>query len=179
MNYPSSNSCPFAASSKTERHPGFHLIGSLSSARENPTWDRERKYTEHWHQIPSECITHSLIKLFDSCYYYYYYFTTLFLIIYEKPQKHATGQWTQRYFRIISVLFKKKSDARQAETPTQSPDLNPITLVWDELERQVKAKQPAKASHPQTMLQESWNELTEQCLWSLLKLVSMLFALLF
>ena len=31
--------------------------------------------------------------------------------------------------------------------PTQSPDLNPIEMVWDELDRRVKEKQPTSAQH--------------------------------
>ena len=32
------------------------------------------------------------------------------------------------------------------ECPAQSPDLNPIELVWDELDRRVKAKQNTSAT---------------------------------
>ena len=31
--------------------------------------------------------------------------------------------------------------------PQQSPDLNPIEMVWDELDRRMKAKQPTSAQH--------------------------------
>jgi hypothetical protein len=31
--------------------------------------------------------------------------------------------------------------------PPQSPDLNPIEIVWDELDRRVKEKQPTSAQH--------------------------------
>ena len=36
----------------------------------------------------------------------------------------------------------------------QSVDLNPIELVWDELDRKVKAKQPASVAHLWKLLQE-------------------------
>lgn len=48
--------------------------------------------------------------------------------------------------------------------------LNPIELIWDELDRNVKAKQTTSAAHLWTVLQEwTWNELTEQHLISLVE----------
>ena len=35
----------------------------------------------------------------------------------------------------------------QMTLPQQSPDLNPIEMVWDELDRRVKEKQPTSAQH--------------------------------
>ena len=45
-------------------------------------------------------------------------------------------------------LTKKKSDAvlHQMTWPPQSPDLNPM-MVWDEMDRRVKAKGPTSARH--------------------------------
>ena len=48
------------------------------------------------------------------------------------------------------------------EWPAQSPDLNPIELVWDELDRRVKAKQPTSVTHLWELLQQCWEELCEQ-----------------
>ena len=36
---------------------------------------------------------------------------------------------------------------RQMTWPPQSPDLNPTEMVWDELDRRVKEKQPTRAQH--------------------------------
>uniref|UniRef100_A0A4W5N7G5 Tc1-like transposase DDE domain-containing protein n=1 Tax=Hucho hucho TaxID=62062 RepID=A0A4W5N7G5_9TELE len=40
----------------------------------------------------------------------------------------------------------------QMTWPPQSPDLNPIEMVWDELDRRVKEKQPTSA--PSTLLEK-------------------------
>lgn len=62
--------------------------------------------------------------------------------------------------------------------PPQSPDLNPIEVLCDELDRKDEAKQPSSASHMWTLrLQERENELTEQYLTSAIEL-ALLFSLL-
>ena len=55
-------------------------------------------------------------------------------------------------------LTKKESDGvlRQMTWPPQSPHLNPIEMVWDELDRRVKAKQPTSAQHLWELLQDCW-----------------------
>ena len=55
------------------------------------------------------------------------------------------------------------------EWPEQSPDLNPIELVWDELDRRVKAKQPTSTTHLWELLQECWEELSKQYLISIVE----------
>ena len=53
-------------------------------------------------------------------------------------------------------LTKKESDGvlHQMTWPPQSPDLNQIEMVWDELDRRVKEKQPASAQHMWELLQD-------------------------
>ena len=55
------------------------------------------------------------------------------------------------------------------ECPAQSRDINPIKLVWDELDRRVKAKQPTSATHLWELLQQCWEELSEQYLISIVE----------
>ena len=55
------------------------------------------------------------------------------------------------------------------EWPAQSPDLNPIELVWDELDRRVKAKQPTSATHLWELLQQIWEERSEEYLISIVE----------
>ena len=51
----------------------------------------------------------------------------------------------------------------------QSTYLNPIELVWDELDRRVKAKQPTSATHLWELLQQRWEELSEKYLISIVE----------
>ena len=47
--------------------------------------------------------------------------------------------------------------------------LKPIELVWDELDRRMKAKQPTSAAHLWELLQQCWEELSEQYLISIVE----------
>ena len=53
--------------------------------------------------------------------------------------------------------------------PVQSSDLNPIELVWDELEQKVRAKQPTGAAYLWQLLEESWAELSSIYVQSLME----------
>lgn len=44
--------------------------------------------------------------------------------------------------------------------PPQSPDLNPIELLWDELDRMARKKCPTSCQHLWDILKEAWNEIT-------------------
>jgi transposase len=54
---------------------------------------------------------------------------------------------TQHTSRLCKGYLTKESDGvlHQMTWPTQSPDLNPIEIVWDELDKRVKEKQPTSA----------------------------------
>ena len=43
--------------------------------------------------------------------------------------------------------------------PPQSPDLNPIEMVWEELDRRVKEKQQTSAQHEWEHLQDCWKSI--------------------
>jgi transposase len=43
--------------------------------------------------------------------------------------------------------------------PPQSTDLNPIEMVWDELDRRVKEKQPISAQYMLELLQDGWKSI--------------------
>ena len=58
-------------------------------------------------------------------------------------------------------LTKKECDGvlLHMTWPPQSPDLNPIEMVWDELDRRVKEKQPTSAQHMWELLQDCWKSI--------------------
>ena len=58
-------------------------------------------------------------------------------------------------FIKIKIVSKKESDGvlHHMTWPPQSPDLNPIDMVWDELDRRVKENQPRSAQHMWELLQ--------------------------
>lgn len=47
---------------------------------------------------------------------------------------------------------KKKNKLKLMAWPLQSPDVNLMKLVWAELDRKIKMKQPTSASDQYTML---------------------------
>ena len=47
----------------------------------------------------------------------------------------------------------------------QSPDLNPIEMVWDELDHRVKEKQPTSAQHMWELLQDCWKSIPGEAGW--------------
>ena len=55
-------------------------------------------------------------------------------------------------------LTKKEGDGVQHQMtwPPQSPDLNPMEMVWDEMDRRVKAKGPTSAQHLWELLKNYW-----------------------
>ena len=56
---------------------------------------------------------------------------------------------TQHTYRLVKGYLTKESDGvlHQMTWPPQSPDLNPIEMVWDEFDSRVKEKLPTSAQH--------------------------------
>uniref|UniRef100_A0AAZ3R129 Tc1-like transposase DDE domain-containing protein n=1 Tax=Oncorhynchus tshawytscha TaxID=74940 RepID=A0AAZ3R129_ONCTS len=64
---------------------------------------------------------------------------------------------TQHISRLCKgYLTEKESDGvlHHMTWPPQSPDLNPIEMVWDELDSRVKEKQSTSAQHMWELLQD-------------------------
>ena len=80
-----------------------------------------------------------------------------------------------------SFIFQQDSDPKhtsglckgyllcQMTWPPQSPDLNPIEMVWGELDRRVKAKGPTSAKHLWELLQDCWKTISGDYLLKLIK----------
>ena len=58
----------------------------------------------------------------------------------------STGQWPKTHLQAVYGLFDQEREWWMT-WPPQSPDLNPIEMVWDELDRRLKEKQPTSAQH--------------------------------
>ena len=74
---------------------------------------------------------------------------------------------TQHTSRLCKgYLTKKESDGvlHQMTWPPQSPDLNPIEMVWDELDSRVKEKQPTSAQHMWEILQDYWKSIPREAI---------------
>ena len=58
----------------------------------------------------------------------------------------------------------KESDGvlHQMTWPPQSPDFNPIEMVWDELDHRVKEKQPTSAQHMWEPVQNYWKSIPRE-----------------
>ena len=70
-----------------------------------------------------------------------------------------------------SKLFKNYLGKKQStgilsvmEWPAQSPDLNPIELLWEQLDRMVRKKCPSSKSNLWEVLQEVWGEISSDFL---------------
>jgi hypothetical protein len=65
--------------------------------------------------------------------------------------------------RLCKGYLMKESDGvlHQMIWPPQSPDLNPIEMVWDELDHRVNEKQPTSAQH-MWELQDCWKSIPHE-----------------
>uniref|UniRef100_A0AAZ3RQK9 Serine-threonine/tyrosine-protein kinase catalytic domain-containing protein n=1 Tax=Oncorhynchus tshawytscha TaxID=74940 RepID=A0AAZ3RQK9_ONCTS len=77
----------------------------------------------------------------------------------------APETMTQPTSRLCKgYLTKKESDGvlHQMTWPPQSPNLYPIEMVWDELDRRVNEKQPTSAQHMWELLQDCWKSIPHE-----------------
>ena len=78
-----------------------------------------------------------------------------FVLMQANDSKHAS-KLCQRY-----VKSKEEQHVFQLMSwQVQSADLNPIELVWNELDQKVKAQQPTSGAHNWQLLKESLSELS-------------------
>ena len=79
----------------------------------------------------------------------------------------STGQWPKHTSRLCKGYLTKKESGGvlhqmtwpHGDLTSQSPDLNPIEMVWDELDRRVKEKQSTSAQHMWELLQDCWKSI--------------------
>ena len=59
---------------------------------------------------------------------------------------------------------EQHGELKYMDWPPQSPDCNPIELLWDELDRNVRDKFPTSKKHLFESLQDSWRAITSETL---------------
>lgn len=70
--------------------------------------------------------------------------------------------------KLIKSWFTQ-TKTRLMEWPSQSPDLNPIEHLWNELKRSVAGHKFSNADHLYQTLVEKWNDITPQTIENLLR----------
>lgn len=55
--------------------------------------------------------------------------------------------------------FLEQNGIEKLPWPAQSPDLNPIEHLWDEMERRMKARRPKNKNEMKKLLVETWNNI--------------------
>lgn len=77
-----------------------------------------------------------------------------FVLQQDNDPKHSS--------KLCKNYLEKKQEAGVLTVmtwPAQSPDLNPIELLWDELDRRVRSKQPTNLRQLWEFLQQEWSEI--------------------
>lgn len=99
---------------------------------------------EHYHQILQRSAIPSGIGLIGYGFTYQH----------DNDPKHTS--------KLCTNYLQTKEDESVLETmewPPQSPDVNPIELLWDELDRQVKSMRPTSENSLFDSLQTAWNNI--------------------
>ena len=80
-----------------------------------------------------------------------------FILIHDNDPKH-TALLCRNY------LESKKAEnvLRVMTWPPQSPDLNPIGLLWDELDRKIRIVCPTSKSHLWNIIEQEWNNIQKE-----------------
>lgn len=70
----------------------------------------------------------------------------------------------------LTISFLRDNNVSVLPWPSKSPDLNPIEHLWDELDRRVRARQPAPQSLRQlaVALQEEWVNIPQEVIRNLI-----------
>ena len=70
---------------------------------------------------------------------------------------------------VRAIWSRRLMEMHQMTWPPQSPDFDPIEMVWDELDRRVKEKQPTSAQHMWELLQDCWKSFPHETGWENVK----------
>jgi len=87
-----------------------------------------------------------------------------FIFMNDNDPKH-----TSRLCKTYLEDLQKKNILTLMSWPPQSPDLNPIELLWDELDRRVRKEAPTSQQHLWEILQREWNNFEHETLTKLIE----------
>jgi hypothetical protein len=77
-------------------------------------------------------------------------------LVFNRTMTHHTSRLYKAY---LTKSVESEGVLHQITWPPKSPDLNPIEIVWDELDRRVKDKQQTNAQHMWELLQDCWQSI--------------------
>ncbi|CAK9827896.1 Transposable element Tc1 transposase [Anthophora retusa] len=82
----------------------------------------------------------------------------------DNDPKHSS-----RLCRSVLNELEGNNILKRMVWPPQSPDLSPIELLWDELDRKAKAQSPTSKEDLWQKLRQCWSEITPEILEKLLE----------
>ncbi len=74
-------------------------------------------------------------------------------------QQHNDSKHTSK----STSEWLKKNKMKTLELPSQSPDLNPIEMLWHDLKKAVHAQKPSNVAELQQFCQDEWAKIPPQC----------------
>ena len=88
------------------------------------------------------------------------------VFVQDNDPKHSSNK-VKNYLRTKST----EPNARMSvmEWPSQSPDCNPLELLWEECDRQVRKRKPTNLADLEVSVRAVWGSLTEEKLVKLVK----------
>ena len=86
-----------------------------------------------------------------------------FVMQQDNDPKHKS-QLCQKYL----AMKEPANGLKIMQWPPQSPDCNPIELLWDELDRAVRKMCPTSEKHLKKCLQDAWNAIMSEKLQQLI-----------
>lgn len=89
---------------------------------------------------------------------------TNFIFQHDNDPKH-----TSKLCKTFLEHLKRQHVLKVMEWSPQSPDLNPIELLWDELDRQVRKSCPTSREDLWRILQEEWQQISRETLEKLIR----------
>jgi transposase len=87
-----------------------------------------------------------------------------FVLQQDNDPKHTSN--------LCKNYLKSKVDngtLKLLDWPSQSPDLNPIELLWEEMDRRIKKKRPTSLNDLEAIAREVWREITPDVLLRLIE----------